>query len=110
SPNGEYLAAGFMNPHLCLWHPGTGKLLHNIQSRAEGTVAFAPDGMTLVATGPLSNVIQFYEPAKGVELRQIRSPQGAVYAVAFAPDGRALASAGQDGTVLIWDLDDAKKE
>jgi WD40 repeat protein len=105
SPDGEYLAAGYMSTHLCLWQPATGKLLHNIQTRAEGTVAFSHDGKFVVSTGPLSDAIHFYNPAKGQEVRTIHSPQGAVYAVAFAPDSRTIASAGQDGTILIWNLE-----
>jgi WD40 repeat protein len=104
SPRGDVLAAGYMNTVLSLWQQATGKLLHRISTRAEGTVTFSPDGKTLAVTGPLGATISLYETATGQLRRQIDSPQGGVYAVAFSPNGAALASAGQDGTVLVWRL------
>jgi RNA polymerase sigma factor (sigma-70 family) len=108
SPKGDLLAAGYMNPRLALWQPASGKLLHVIETRAEGTVAFSPNGKTLVSVGPLDSTIYLYESATGKERARFPSPQGAVYAAAFSPDGKTLATAGQDSTILIWSLLAAK--
>jgi WD40 repeat protein len=105
APDGKSLAAGYMNTHLRLWAPRGNKLLHDITTRAEGTVAFAPDGRTVASTGGLAATVFFYETASGRERRQLESPQGHVQALAFAPDGKALATAGSDSTVLVWGLE-----
>lgn len=109
APGGEFLAAGQMNPYLNIWQPATGKLLHRLNFPAAGTVTFGPGGKLLASTHPAGDITYLIDPAKGLELRQISSQQGGVYAVAFAPDGRSLASAGQDGTILIWEVDTRRK-
>jgi WD40 repeat protein len=64
-------------------------------------LAFAPDGRTLaVAAGTQGFVFD----VPGKRLRgTIAVHASQVASVAFAPDGRLLATAGQDGSVRLWD-------
>jgi RNA polymerase sigma factor (sigma-70 family) len=72
------------------------------------TLAFSPDGKTLVTTGQ-DDMLRFWDPQTGKELRQIslgnRTYLGnrAAAALAFSPDGKTLAV----GTNAIWLLDTA---
>jgi WD40 repeat protein len=106
SPDGKILAAGHYDAGGTLLWDLRGDLtqetarLGKITTR---TVAFAPDGKTLVAAG---NAFHLWDvTAKTSKLRStVRGHYGAVNGIAFSPDGKTLVSGGEDGTVRLWDL------
>jgi RNA polymerase sigma factor (sigma-70 family) len=109
SADGKRLAAaaGGQQPAVRVWDLETGRALWqvpypDVHGRGVSCLAFAPDGWTLAASqaGP----IRLWEVATGRERHQLEGHRGAVNWVAYAPDGQTLASAGQDTTVLIWDM------
>jgi tetratricopeptide (TPR) repeat protein len=66
------------------------------------SVAFSPDGKTLVA-GRSDKTVQTWETEVGRPVLTLSGHTGAVSAAIFGPDGSWLASASTDGTVRVWE-------
>ncbi|OQV14940.1 putative WD repeat-containing protein 18 [Hypsibius exemplaris] len=68
---------------------------------AASCVAVSPDGEILVVA--MNNKISVYELATGDYVAHLTRHYGAVTCLAFSLCGRHFASAGQDGTVFVWE-------
>jgi len=70
------------------------------------SVAFSPDGKTLVS-GSLDNTIILWDVASQTPFGQpLQGHRGdKVMSVAFSPDNKTLASGSADGTIILWDVE-----
>jgi WD40 repeat protein len=108
--NGKLLAAGSSDfKAVVLWDVAAGKELRRLTGH-DGpvwSVAFSPDGKTLVS-GSDDGTVRLWDVATGKEKRCLHGHQGNVRAVAFAPDGRSVASGGFGGVIRLWDVQTGK--
>ena len=66
------------------------------------SVAFSPDGQTLV-TGIEKRRAEFWEVAGGRPLLPPLEHERAVYAAVYSPDGRTVLTGSEDMTAKMWD-------
>jgi WD40 repeat protein len=66
------------------------------------TLAFSPDGATLVG-GNFDNDVRIWKTRSGELVRKIEDLTGAMFASAFTPNGEELVMGGLDETVYILD-------
>ena len=107
SSNGALLAVVYMRQiHLL----GSPKIPHFKEISSEPNLfwdglVFSPDN-TLLILSLLDGGIQLRDVATGKVLNTLDGHTGASNVLSFSPDGKTLVSAGDDGTILVWDWDE----
>lgn len=112
SPDGKLLASGGQDQLTRLWDTASGRLVRTLgepkeQAKNEvptiNSLAFAPDGTSLLTVRTFEGKARLWEVATGNALAEIPQPRAA--RVAYAPDGRTVAvGASYHLTVSLWDL------
>lgn len=75
------------------------------------SIALSPDGTT-VAVGSVDHRIHFLHASDGRLIRRIEPWEGhtkTIKALSFSQDGKWLASAGEDQTILVWNVHENTK-
>ena len=116
SPSGSILATAggqslqYRPGDVKLWDASNGKLIASLEGHSSNvwSVAFSPDGKTLVASGYDGKVILWNIDEKK-SLATLEKHKGWCRAVAYHPAGNHFATAGEDGTVVVWEVDGPKE-
>jgi WD40 repeat protein len=128
TPDGKILATAYAWGDCCLWDVATGKqhlrfLGDAPQARPLYAVAVSPDGKLLAAGGSerLIHVWEIETGKKIVDLPGHANPStpeqfgfegrtvGSIRTLAFSNDSKILASAGQDNSIILWNLSTQQK-
>lgn len=94
-----------------VWEAATGEVVCSLRGHTKRvtSLAFAPNGTgrgPFLLTGSEDETVRVWDVGTGKERAAFRWPVGKVRAVAVAPDGMTAAAAGDNGDVVIWDVDE----
>jgi hypothetical protein len=104
SPDAQLVALGGPGRVVKIYS-AAGKLVHALKKHADWMTCleFSRDGL-LLASGDRNGGLFVWEVKGGKEFLNLRGHTGPVHALRWRADADVLASAGQDGSVRLWDM------
>jgi len=87
-----------------IWYPDSAKRVVIEDRKFVGDLLWSPDGRLLAATGFADDSVRLLDGTTGVVQAELRGLHARVVSVAWATDGKSLASAGEEGTIGVWDI------
>ncbi|MET9250445.1 hypothetical protein [Nonomuraea sp. NPDC003709] len=127
SPDGDLLVMATEDVGLTIWNltdPASPRKVSDTTSATNQTdkitsMTFTPDGTRLICSSQ-DGTVQILKFPVGVKLSEQRflapdrtdipltGHRGPVLGISLSKDGSLLATAGQDGSVMLWDMSDAR--
>lgn len=102
-PQSRYLASGHSNGLVLVHDVETGERVQLIDAHLGTVMAIAwTDDARLITSG-VDGQISIWEPFSGERLAVFDGHERSVRSISMSPDGSRFATAGDDGTVRIWD-------
>ncbi|MCI0463448.1 MAG: sigma-70 family RNA polymerase sigma factor [Gemmataceae bacterium] len=118
APDGKALATGSIDGPIYLWETATGQRLRTLEGHkgSVGSLAFTPDGKTLISMlahsrdGKGGEII-LWDTATWKERRRLREAKGEFTGtLALSPDGKTLATAAANSpSVTLWDVETGER-
>lgn len=91
------------------WDAETGKSIRAFIGHTQSVTAaaFGAESSDLFVTGSADGEVRVWHIPSGRSQRRLNQHEGAVNSVAFSPDSATFATAGDDGTVKLWEREKA---